>query len=356
MSTYGNSGKNLMIPMKNIFKQFGVLATSSKADNFEWAVIRLTMYYTVGVFFILCVFSVLVYSLVVTDLEDNLHENTDETVSILEIKNEPILHEITENLFNILIFSDIVLLFLTIGVSYVLARKTLMPLKEAYQKQKKFVADAAHELRTPLAVQKAGAELLLQHERSVAEYKKFIEESQEETDRLITLSNDLLFLVQHKEQVQSSFEQFSLSQVCTTQSENIRSYALQNGVSLSMHIEEGIMMTGSRSDIARLILNLLKNAIDYNVPQGAVTLTLRKDNSLVVLSVTDTGIGIHEKNIPYIFERFYKADSSRTVKTVSGSGLGLSIVKEIVVRHGGLIKVESALGKGTTFELRFSCV
>ena len=346
-----------MTPMNNIFKQFVALATSSKADSFGRAVVRLTAYYTVGVFFILSVFSVLVYNLVVTDLENNLHENTEGVVSILEFRDEPLLHEVTENLFNILLFSDLILLILTIGVSYTLARKTLMPLRDAYQKQKKFVADAAHELRTPLAVLKAGSELLLQHDRGVMEYKKFIGESKEETDRLITLSNDLLFLVQNKEgQVDSSFSLVSFSDVCVTQCKNIEAYAEQHVVSLDTHIEEGVMLQGRGSDLSRLILNLIKNAIDYNKPQGTVALTLIKDDSQVLLRVEDTGIGMHEKDVPHIFERFYKADSSRTQKPSGGSGLGLSIVKEIVIRHGGSIQVESILGKGTTFELRFPCV
>ena len=343
--------------MNNIFKQFVALATSSNADSFRRAVVRLTAYYTAGVFFILSVFSVLIYSLIVADLENNLYENTEEAVSILEIRDEPLLHEVTENLFNILLFSDLILLILTIGVSYALARKTLMPLRDAYQKQKKFVGDAAHELRTPLAVLKAGSELLLQHDRGEAEYKKFITESQEEIDRLIVLSNDLLFLAQGKEKrVESLSTPVSFSVVCTRQCGNIQAYAHQHDVSLDTHIEEGVMVRGSDSDLSRLILNLLKNAIDYNIPRGTVTLTLKKEDSQVLLRVEDTGIGMHEKDIPHIFERFYKADSSRTQKLTSGSGLGLSIVEEIVMRHGGTLKVESVLEKGTTFELHFPCV
>lgn len=344
-----------MIRMSNIFKQFEAWATHLKADNFGWAVMRLTLYYTTGVFLILGVFSILIYTLVTTNLETNLLERQEEDISILEIKDEPVLHEVTENLLDILLVSDSIVLIFTLGVSYVLARKTLAPLKEAYQKQKKFVADAAHELRTPLAVLKAGSELLMQHERSTAEYKKFIEESHEEIERLISLSNDLLFLAQHTEQKEDVGERFSFSDMCMSLCESMRPYSLLKGVSLHTHIDEEVSFEGNKNDLSQLILNLLKNAIDYNKPEGSVTCSLTKDHAEVLLTIEDTGIGISEDDLPHIFDRFYKADVSRTQKLASttGSGLGLSIVKEIVARLGGAIQVESVIGKGTIFTLRF---
>lgn len=101
---------------------------------------------------------------------------------------------------------------------------------------------------------------------------------------------------------------------------------------------------------------MLKNAIDYNTKGGVVTLTLARENSNIVLTIADTGIGIAAKDIPHIFDRFYKADTARVQKGVTGSGLGLSIVKEILARHNGKVEVQSILQKGTTFTFRFPAV
>lgn len=343
--------------MKNIFKPLEVLATNSKATNFNEAVIRLTAYYTAGVFLILIVFSFLVYGLFsagvgeqITEDRAELYEAGEETEDADEF-----FHEVTENLLNILLLSDAVLLLVTVLVSYILARKTLAPLAIAYQRQQRFVADVAHELRTPLAVMKAGSEVLLQHDRTQEQYKKFTAESQEEVDRLITLSNDLLFLIQNNAVGKESFEKFSLSQVCETQSKNVVPYAELSSITLDSHIEKNVIVRGKKDDIARLLLNILKNAIDYNKPQGKVVVTLVKKQRQAILTVEDTGIGIAPHNLAHIFDRFYKADSSRTQKHTAGSGLGLSIAQEIATRHGGTIDVKSILGEGSTFVLSFPC-
>ncbi len=343
--------------MKNIFKQFEVWATNSKATNFKGAVIRLTAYYTLGVFVILLVFSFLVYGLFSTGIEEKIQEDSrwSEKIEVLD-DDDVFFHEVTENLLDVLVLSDFVLLFLTVVVSYLLARKTLAPLALAYQKQQRFVADAAHELRTPLAVMKAGNEVLLRHERTVPQYKKFINESLEEVNRLIALSNDLLFLVQNKATNKNVCTQFSLSEVCFKQLERIEPYAVIAGISIHSNIGEGILLQGREEDISRVIQNLLKNAVDYNKPQGSVTLTLVQKKQEAILTLRDTGIGIEQKDIPYIFERFYKADSSRVQKNTTGSGLGLSIAEEIVTLYGGAIQIQSTVGEGTTFELRFPCV
>jgi two-component system, OmpR family, sensor histidine kinase CiaH len=247
----------------------------------------------------------------------------------------------------------VLLSLVTVGVSYVLARKTLAPLQTAYKRQQRFVADAAHELRTPLAVLKAGSELLLQHNRPGIEYKEFMEESLEEIDRLITLSNDLLFLAHNTELKHCVPVPFLISEVCRTQCAHIRPYALKQGITLETQIEEGITLVGNTHDVARLVLNVLKNAVDYNVKGGSVRCTLARAHSSAVLTIEDTGIGIPTKDIPHIFERFYKADTSRTQKASLGSGLGLAIVKEIVDRELGTIVVTSTVGKGTVFTITF---
>lgn len=245
---------------------------------------------------------------------------------------------------------------MSIVVAYLMARRTLAPLSLSYQLQRRFIADAAHELRTPLAVIKAGSEVLLQHERGIDQYKKFIGESLEEVDRLIALSNDLLFLAQSRELQSGVQSMFSLSEVCTQQSSSILSYTQEKDIILTSIIVPEISIKGKASDMSRLVLNLLKNAIDYNTQGGSVSILLSKEGSSALLVVRDSGTGIDEKDLAHIFDRFYKADSSRTQTQETGSGLGLSLVYDILLEHHGTVTVESKRAVGTTFTLRFPCV
>ncbi|QQR64512.1 HAMP domain-containing histidine kinase [Candidatus Kaiserbacteria bacterium] len=343
--------------MNTILKRFAALVTNSTATNFKGAVIRLTAYYTLGVFCILVVFSVAVYILFSQGVERELEieHGSDEYKEMLEMRNEPLLHEVTENLFDILVVSDIVLLFMTLIVSYLLARKTLAPLAESYQRQKQFVADAAHELRTPLAVLKAGGEVLLQGERTTPQYRQFLMESQDEINRLITLSNDLLFLVRNTEGRVRTVAPFLFNDVCIAQCERLVAYAAQKEVTVSHRVDTAVTLVGNQDDMTRLVLNVLKNAVDYNTRGGSVTLSLEKVHREAVLRITDTGIGIAEEDIPRIFERFFKVDVARTQKATTGSGLGLAIVKEIADAHGGTLRVTSIKSEGTTIELRVPC-
>ncbi|MCR4285701.1 MAG: HAMP domain-containing histidine kinase, partial [Candidatus Kaiserbacteria bacterium] len=303
-------------------------ATHVRADSFNGAVIRLTAYYTIGVCVILLAFNVLVYTLISADIQSAFLVD-DERGDIIDLQDESISHEIKENLIDVLITTDGFLLIITISISYLLARRTLTPLAESYERQKRFISDAAHELRTPLSVMKAGTELILNGTRSESEYKTYVIELQEEVERIIRLSNDLLILAQHEGGTTSSSTPFLFSNVCETACKDMSSYAVLKGVTLNTSIESNVSLVGNENDMLRLVLNLLKNAIDYNRPEGTVTLTISEREGSVFLIVSDTGVGIDEIHFPHIFERFYKVDQARRQKDVVGSGLGLSIVKEI---------------------------
>ncbi len=337
--------------MKNIFKQLEVWATRSNQSNFRKAVILLTTYYTVGVFVVLAIFNIMVYSLFSNNIQASRNESIEIVLGQRNI-DENQIEEIQDNLINVLLISDLLILIVTLIVAYISSKRTLAPLEESYKKQTRFVADAAHELRTPLAVMQAGSEMILSKSRTYSEYMKFIGESLDEVKRLTTLSNDLLFLAQNNKKKESLKKEVSLSEICKKQLDIMRPYADIKQVQINESIDSNIMLSGNKDDLIRLVINLLKNAIDYNKTQGTLTLSLEKNNSDIVLSVIDTGIGMEKEELSHIFERFYKIDNSRTQNS-SGAGLGLSIIKEIVDEHHGTIKVNSKKDEGTTFSVIF---
>ena len=343
--------------MKNTSKQFAGWDTPSNQSSFKKAVILLTIYYTTGVFIVLAIFNLMVYGLFTNSIKtgDNERvERIDQQINGIQIK-ESSAKEMQDNLLNILLTSDVVILIITLIVAYLSSKRTLKPLEEAYKKQSRFVADAAHELRTPLSVMKAGGEVILRNDRPEDEYKKYIKESLEEVDRLTTLSNDLLFLASNNKKKIKSNLQVNFGELCKKQIEIMRVYADIKNIKIEDIIQDNLILEGEKEDLTRLIINLLKNSVDYNKQGGKIIISLKKKSHKIVLIVEDTGIGIQKEDIDQIFERFYKADNSRTLNS-SSTGLGLSIVKEIVDEHNGQIEVNSQINKGTTFTVTLSSI
>lgn len=342
--------------MRNIFKQFEEWVTLLNRSDYAKAIFALTVKYTLGVFVILAIFNFLVYSLFSNSIETpeteriehTLVEGTEERIG-LELEEDQTV-ELESSLVRTLVISDGLILILTFFMAYLLSKRTLAPLEENHKKQTRFIADAAHEFRTPLAVMQAGSEVVLRSHRTIPEYEKFINESLDEVKRLTVLSNNLLFLAHNNKRRTHLNSSVSLSEICEKQVAVIKAYADSKSVSIKISSEDDCKVTGNKDDLTRLVINLLKNAIDYNRIDGAVKVSLQKVRNQIHLVVEDTGMGISEENLPHIFERFYKADIARS-QTGSGTGLGLAIVKEIVTEHHGLVKVTSILGKGTTFKV-----
>ena len=342
--------------MKNIYKQFAEWATLSSRSEFKKAVLLLTAYYVTGVFIVLAIFNIMVYFLFSNSIQNSAIEIKEHSTPQSEINysKELQIEEVQDNLMNILFISDGLILLLTLFAAYLSSKRTLAPIELAYKKQARFVADAAHELRTPLAVMKAGSDVILRKDRDVSEYIKFIKESLDEIERLSTLSNNLLFLVNNKKK-SGSFSEVKFSELCKKQIDIMRVYADTKEIKIEDQIDSGLIILGIKDDLIRLLINLLKNAIDYNKKNGTVKVTLKKGLNKIILSIEDSGIGIRKEDLSLVFERFYKADSSRTQNS-SGTGLGLSIVKEIVNEHKGVIKLKSDIGTGTVFTIILPCM
>ncbi|HML68145.1 MAG TPA: HAMP domain-containing sensor histidine kinase [Clostridia bacterium] len=233
-------------------------------------------------------------------------------------------------------------------VSLLLANFALKPVELAWKRQKQFVADASHELKTPLTVILANQKILLAHpEKTIAQQSRWIENTQSEGDRMKSLVEDLLFLAKtggsaNKETLSS----VNLSDIMQGSILSFASLAFESGITLSDSIQPGIALTGSEPKLRRLCGILLDNALKYVNPNGIVEIDLRAENGSVLMRVHNTGTPIPAEELPHLFERFYRIDRARSA---GGYGLGLSIAQSIVHAHGGKITVSSTAEEGTTF-------
>jgi len=238
------------------------------------------------------------------------------------------------------------------GASYWLARRTLRPIEMAFEAQSRFTADASHELRTPLTAMKTEIEVALRDPAMPeAEARQLLQSNLEEVAKLEALSNGLMRLAQHDHQTHTSFEAVSLAQVAAAAIEHQNGKIKQRAVTISNAVEPLLVM-GDREHLAELISILLDNAIKYSPTGATITLATKQHGHLAHFEVRDEGPGIADTDLPRIFDRFYRADSSRSKDKVSGYGLGLSIARQIAELHHGSIEVVSKLGHGTTFTVK----
>jgi heavy metal sensor kinase len=222
-------------------------------------------------------------------------------------------------------------------------------LKTAFERERGFTADAAHELRTPLTVLKGQIEVTLSQSRSEDDYIKTFQDLASQVDRLIRLSNALLFL-SRSDQNQLSWEpnHINLGELLTVVIEQMQPLAEEYRLTLNSEISPEIPFTGDKDHLIRLFLNLLDNAVKYTPAGGEVKLQTNVNKAEIHVLVHNDGPGIPEEHIRFIFDRFHRVDSDRSSET-GGSGLGLAIAQEIARMHGGYIRVQSELGQGTTF-------
>jgi signal transduction histidine kinase len=214
-----------------------------------------------------------------------------------------------------------------------------------------FVANASHELKTPAASIQAAAETIQTASRDdPGVVPRFAAQLEREAARLSRIVSDLLDL-SRLESGSELDESVALDALLRDEVERFEAAAAEAGVTLSVHADAVPRVHGSGRDLALLVRNLVDNAIRYTHPDGRVDVSLAAGDGEVVLGVQDTGLGIPQRDLPRIFERFYRIDRARSRET-GGTGLGLSIVRHVVENHGGRIEVKSELGLGTRFEVR----
>jgi two-component system sensor histidine kinase CiaH len=222
-----------------------------------------------------------------------------------------------------------------------LSGRIIKPFSESYEKQKRFITDAGHELKTPLTIIDADADVLSMEFGE----NEWIQDIQNQTKRLASLTNDLILLARMDEgtkQVQKI--DFPFSDLASEMVQSFHALALQQNKTFSSRIQPMLSLCGDEKSLRQLLSILLDNALKYSDPEGAISLSLEKSGKSIRLTVFNTVENISPESLPHLFERFYRADPSRNSQT-GGYGIGLSIAKAIVNSHKGKITASSQDGR-----------
>lgn len=335
---------------------------------FQTARIKLTSWYVIIIMLISASFSIVIYKALTYELSrvENLHRARQErlqTLQQLPLELRSFFHDryrtfyIDQELINEtknrialrLISVNAIILALASAAGYFLAGVTLKPIQEMVDEQKRFITDASHELRTPLTALRAELEVaLIEKSISQKESKALLKSNLEEVKNLQNLSNRLLTLSQFKKPDNHMAKNLSLPQVVEKAVKKVTPLAKKKKITIKTSVKN-FYIEGNIDNLIELFVILLDNAIKYSDSDKKITVSAQKLDGRVAVNVADQGYGIATKDLPHIFDRFYRVDMSRTSEDVTGSGLGLSIAKEIAESHQGSIRVKSAINKGTAF-------
>ena len=250
-----------------------------------------------------------------------------------------------------LVYFNLVILLLASSASYLLAKRTLRPIEDALEAQSRFTADASHELRTPLTAMQTEIEVALRDPKlTEAQAKKLLASNLEEVAKLRALSDGLLRLAREDGNGLVAIP-VSLVNVADLAVDRVKRAAHAGRITID-NGATAVTALGDEQSLTDLVVILLDNAIKYSSPESTVQISTKHHGQQAILAVTDHGAGIAAAELPHIFERFYRADPSRSKDQVEGYGLGLSIARKIAQLHHGTIEVSSTAGKGSTFTVK----
>lgn len=239
-------------------------------------------------------------------------------------------------------------------ISYLMSKKAMVPITQAFARQREFVADASHELRTPLSVMLSSINAMeMTNDKEEDDFlRKLIFNMKNEVKRMTKLVEDLLTLARSDSgTIELLNKTFDFRPRAEKVIQSVEPLAVSKQIHLHLHAPETLIAHGDPERLTQLLYILLDNAIKYTPNGGEVKLFLSAEGNELNIKVQDSGIGIKPEDQDRIFDRFYRSDKSRS-RQMSGHGLGLAIAKWIVEAHGGTIQVSSELGKGSTFTLR----
>lgn len=333
---------------------------------FHSAAIKLTLWYLAIIMVISLGFTMLLYRISSREINRSLRPSApvygfvepgqlDEYEQYRQDMIALARHHLEQNL---VLFNLFVLVLGGIA-SYVLARRTLTPIEEAMESQSRFTADASHELRTPLTAMRTGIEVALRDPNLTREQAvELLGSNLEEVDKLKNLADGLLQLTR-AEGNGVSLSAVAMHDVVDEAGRRVKAAAARKRIKLETSVN-AINVRGEEQTLIQLLVILLDNAIKYSPAKTTVTVRVNRVRSRppsraisqAQLQVIDQGYGIKAADLPHIFDRFYRIDSSRSKEQTEGYGLGLSIAKRIVELHHGTIRVKSQPDNGTTFTIR----
>lgn len=327
------------------------------------AVTKLTLWY-LGLIMVLSIgFSVVLYHLSSGELNRGLRRqgayiNINRLPSgfdtIQQFRADQLTEEQGRLKQNLLLFN--LATFLAGGAaSYFLARRTLQPIEESFDRQSRFTADASHELRTPLTAMQTEIEVALRNGNlGKVEAKQLLQSNLEEVAKLRALSDGLLKLAQQEDK-DFPDEPVDVSSVIAEAKKRLARAAENKKISIDITTASATVR-GDFESLVELVVILLDNAIKYSPDGSKVDIQQIAHGKAALITVRDEGVGIKASDLVHIFDRFYRADTSRSKNQTQGYGLGLSIAKKIVDVHGGTIEVKSSPDKGSSFIVRLPLV
>jgi len=331
--------------------------------HFKIAYLKLTLFYVLIVMVISVGFSVAIYQIsseelgrglgrqtgILRDFPMNAPTSRNPIIQDLENIRLQQLEESSNHLQRNLIYFNLLILILSFIISYFLAKRTLKPIEEAMEAQNRFTADASHELKTPLTAMRTEIEVSLRDKGlKISDAKKLLGSNLEEIAKLESLSSALLKLTKLEEEIKLEFKELALSEIITEAFEKVESLAADKNIEFETKFKE-VPVRGDRQSLVELFVILLDNAIKYSPKKSKISINIKQEKKYATVSIKDRGIGIKASDLPHIFERFYRADQSRSKEKTDGYGLGLSIAKRIVELHDGEISAKSSPGKGSEF-------
>lgn len=259
-------------------------------------------------------------------------------------------HKTLGELLATFIVVGIVMLIVIFVISLYFANRAIKPIAEVWEKQKQLVADASHELKTPLAIINANSDALLAvQEETIKSQRKWLHYIKAEICRMTKLINDLLYLAKTENtSVRRIYSSLDISSIVNNVVLSMEAIAFEKDIKFSHKVEQDIMVKGDPEQIKQVVMILFDNAIKYTDEKGYINISLKKTKRYIVFSIKNSGKGISKQDLPKLFDRFYRVDPSRTHEN-GGYGLGLSIAKAIIDSLGGRIYAESVENESTTF-------
>ena len=315
---------------------------------FRRATIRLTVAYTVIQLAIFAIFAIGVYTFVTGTFDFDAAESDGEGAVNAAEQGFALLRTA------LIIFYACLLVVIPLS-SWLMARSALRPIRASFERQQQFVDGASHEMRTPLSVIQGELELALTRSRTPAEYQAAITVALTATDGIIRLTDDLLKLSRtSKEELSDSFTLIDLNQILPELADAAATSGRRADIHVTLHTGRPLLVRGSAELLSRAVGNVLDNALKFSRPGGTVTLsTSSSDNSAAVIRVEDDGIGMTPAELSHAFDRFWRAEASRTTP---GHGLGLALTRQIIQAHDVTITLESQPGRGSTVTLKIPTV